>query len=83
MSDRRWVTGWSLQWRHHGTTRGTGPPARCANGNIQVNSNTTGGGTLTGNTAGGNCQLQNDNPPITGSGNTAGTGHQNTCNTTA
>jgi streptogramin lyase len=40
------------------------------------------GGTLTGNSAGNDCQLQHDNPKIVGSGNSAG-GHQNTCNSTA
>ena len=49
-------------------------------GNIEVHNN-TGGGTLTGNSAGGNCQLQNDNPGIAGSGNTAS--HNNSCNATA
>lgn len=53
-----------------------------ASKNIQVNKN-TGGGTLTNNTAGGNCQLGGDHPPITGSGNSAGAGHQNQCNANA
>lgn len=45
--------------------------------NIQVQSN-TGGGTLTGNSAGGSCSLSGNTPKITGSSNTAkGT---NTCN---
>ena len=47
-----------------------------ATNNIQVMNN-TGGGSLTGNSAGGNCQLQNS-PRITGTGNSAkGT---NSCN---
>jgi hypothetical protein len=51
-----------------------------ATGNIQVESN-SGGGTLTGNTAGRNCQLQSNTPGIVGSGNAAsGT---NSCNGTA
>lgn len=53
-----------------------------AQGNISVQNN-TGNGTLSNNSARQNCQLQNDNPPITGSGNTAGAGHTNTCNRTA
>jgi hypothetical protein len=50
-------------------------------GNIQLQGN-TGGGNLTDNIAGGNCQLQNDQPGIVGSGNTVPAGHWNTCNTT-
>jgi hypothetical protein len=51
-------------------------------GNISVHNN-TGGGRLLDNSAGGSCQLFNDNPPITGSVNTAPPGHQNTCNGSA
>jgi hypothetical protein len=51
-------------------------------GNISVHNN-TGGGRLIDNSAGGSCQLFNDNPPITGASNTAPTGHQNTCNGSA
>lgn len=57
--------------------------ANIAKGNIDVNRNTVGGGTLTGNSAGASCRLDHDNPPIAGSGNVAGNGHQNSCNTTA
>ncbi len=52
--------------------------ANNAKGNIQVTSNTVGGGTLTGNVAGGSCQLQSNSPKIVGSGN-----KPSTCNTTA
>jgi hypothetical protein len=51
-------------------------------GNISVHNN-TGGGDLGNNSAGGSCQLFNDNPPITGSGNSVPPGHQNTCNGSA
>lgn len=57
--------------------------ANIAKGNIDVNHNTVGGGTLTGNSAGGSCRLGHDNPPIAGSSNAAGNGRQNSCNTTA
>ena len=51
---------------------------------IQVHNNGWGfGSTLTNNSAGGSCELQNDSPPIVGSGNTAGAGKTNTCNRTA
>ena len=48
-------------------------------GNIAVHNN-AGGGTLDTNSAGSSCQLFNDNPPITGTGNSVPPGHQNTCN---
>ena len=49
-------------------------------GNIAVHNN-AGGGTLLTNSAGGSCQLFNDNPPIFADGtNTVPPGHQNTCN---
>ena len=57
--------------------------ANTANGNIRVNNNTIGGGTLTSNTAGGKCELKNDSPTITGTANKAGTGKTNTCNRSA
>jgi hypothetical protein len=50
-----------------------------AAGNIAVHNN-AGGGTLDTNSAGSSCQLFNDNPPITGTGNSVPPGHQNTCN---
>jgi len=55
--------------------------ANRAGGSIQVHDNSVGlAGTLTGNTAGGDCELANDSPVITGSENTAGPGRHNTCN---
>lgn len=48
-------------------------------GNINVSGN-TGGGTITGNSANGNCQLTGDKPGIVGSSNTTGKGN-NQCNT--
>ena len=51
-------------------------------GNISVHDN-TGGGDLADNSAGGSCQLFNDDPPIFGAGNSVPPGHQNTCNRTA
>lgn len=48
-------------------------------GNINVSGN-TGGGTLTGNSASGNCQLTGDKLGIIGSSNTTGKGN-NQCNT--
>ena len=53
-------------------------------GNIQVNTNHYAtGSTLTGNSTAGECSLKEDNPTITGSGNSAGAGHPNTCNRAA
>jgi len=49
-------------------------------GNIQVNNN-SGGGSLQYNSAGGNCQLQNDSPGIVGSSNAAQ--GLNSCDATA
>jgi hypothetical protein len=50
-------------------------------GNISVSGN-TGGGTMTGNTASGNCLLSADKPGIIGTSNTTGKGN-NQCNTTS
>jgi hypothetical protein len=55
-------------------------PGNIVQGNIQVKNN-TGGGSLTDNSAGGNCQLGGDTPGISGGGNTAN--GQDACNTTA
>jgi len=64
-------------------------------GEVTVNGNATGGdikltdnhvgvgGTLLGNSAGGNCELQHNSPTIEGSANSAGPGRPNSCNADA
>jgi hypothetical protein len=78
------TVGGNLQVNNNAGAVAIGPAGNGAGNtvqnNIQVNNN-TGGGTLTDNSADGNCQLGNDTPGIVGSGNTAA-GH-NTCNATA
>jgi len=67
----------NLQVQNNAGTVSSG--GNTANGNIQVGNN-SGGGTLAGNGASGDCQLQNDKPPLSASNNSAGPGHQDSCN---
>lgn len=60
-------------------TIGAAGSGNATSGNTIVQAN-TGGGTLTGNSSGGNCLLSGDKPGVVGSGNTA-KGANNQCNT--